>query len=51
MVIGSGAEPTTGYSKLTMGESAYEAKFYKNDLSNVDRCGVPIVLGHNNRNH
>ena len=47
MVIGPGAEPTTRYSKLTMVESAYEVKFYKNDFSNVDRPGVPIVLGHN----
>ena len=51
MVIGPGAEPTTRYSKLTMVESAYEAKFYKNDFSNVDRPGVPIVLGHNSSNH
>ena len=51
MVIGPGAEPITRYSKLTMVESAYEAKFYKNDFSSVDRPGVPIVLGHNSSNH
>ena len=39
------------YSKLTMVESAYEAKFYKGDFANVDRPGVPIVLGHNSTNH
>ena len=39
------------YSKLTMGESAYEAKFYKGDFGNVDRPGVPVVLGHNSTNH
>ena len=39
------------YSKLTMVESAYEAKFYKSDFSNVDRPGVPIVMGHNSTNH
>ena len=39
------------YSKLTMVESAYEAKFYKGDYANVDRPGAPIVLGHNSTNH
>ena len=39
------------YSKLTMVESAYEAKFYKGDFANVDSPGVPIVLGHNSTNH
>ena len=34
-----------------MVESAFEAKFYKGDFANVDRPGVPIVLGHNSTNH
>ena len=39
------------YSKLTMAEPAYEFKFYKGEFANVDRPGVPIVLGHNSTNH
>ena len=39
------------YSKFTMVEPAYEAKFYKGDFGNVDRPRVPIVLGHNSTSH
>ena len=41
----------TRHAKLTTIESACENLFYTQDLKNVDRKGIAIVLGHNASNH
>ena len=51
MVISPGPEAMTRHAKLTTIESACENRFYTQDLKNVDRKGIAIVLGHNASNH
>ena len=51
VVISPGPEPMTRHAKLTTIESACENRFYTQDLKNVDRKGIAIVLGHNASNH
>ena len=47
-VLSPGRRPITRFEKDTLLQSAYEFFLYDEDLAQIDKQSVPIVLGYNN---